>query len=63
MMDQMICSNYSPWMADDDKQAGNVPPADLVDKMCKCVVKEINKLHSIEGAKNLCVAELAPASS
>ena len=63
MMDQMIYSKCSSSMADDYKQAGKVPPAGLVDKMCKCVVKEINKLHSIEGAKNLCVAELAPASS
>ena len=63
MMDQMIYSKCSSSMNDDYKQAGKVPPAGLVDKMCKCVVKEINKLHSIEGAKNLCVAEIAPASS
>jgi len=63
MMDQMIYSKCSSSMNDDYKQAGKVPPAGLVNKMCTCVVKEINKLHSIEGAKNLCVAEIGPGNS
>ncbi len=63
MMDQIIYSKCSSAMEADYKQAGKVPPAGLVDKMCKCVVKEIGILHSIEGAKNVCVAEFAPANS
>lgn len=63
MMDQMIYSKCSSSMAEDYKQAGKVATAGSVNKMCTCVVKESNKLHSIQGAKNLCVAEIDPGST
>ncbi len=59
MMDQIVYNKCSSAMNADYQQAGKTAPAGLVDNMCKCVVKEISKLHSIEAAKSVCVAEFA----
>lgn len=62
MMDQIIFKKCSSAMEADYKAASKTPPDGLVSKMCNCVVKEISKLHSIEGAKNVCVAEIGVGS-
>ena len=63
MMNQIIYSKCSTSMSDDYKAAGITPATGFVDKMCSCVVQEINRLHNIEAAKTVCKANLGDGSN